>query len=87
LKKKLIAVAVVSLGLLAGCSGYETGDTIGEDNRFKVVGDIGNYDVLKDVETGCLYTESHHESTGLSPLFNKKGEVSGCGDVSKKEEF
>lgn len=86
MKKKIIAVfsGALLVVTLAGCSGYDTGDTVMGGN-YKVVGDKGYYDVLRDVKTGCYYLESH-TSSGLTPYYDKDGKVKGCGE-NVGEEF
>jgi hypothetical protein len=85
--KKLLIIGVASLSLLglAGCDGYETGTIV--DGTFKAVGDVGSYDILRDVETGCTYLQSHTSSTGITPYFGEDGEVIGCGQKNIKPKY
>lgn len=89
MKKNLLAVGLLGVVLLAGCGdgdrGYDTGKLLEDD--FKVVGNLGGkYDVILDLHTGCLYTESVFES-GLTPLYDENGEVQGCGEEVEESKF
>lgn len=80
MKRKLLTIfsGVLLIGVLAGCEGYGTGDIV-ENGDYKVMGNKGNYDVLQDLKTGCLYLEPHSDY-GLTPYYDKNGEVKGCGE-------
>lgn len=86
--KKVLLLAcllIMALTLVACDDGYQTGDYVG-DGDFIVVGNLGEQDVLKDVETGCEYLQPN-DSYALSPYLNEKGEVIGCGEpVNELEE-
>ena len=83
MNKKLLILGLASaltLGL-AGCSsGYETGEDV--DGNFKAIGDMGDFDLLRDKATGCVYIQSHHDSAEMSPYIGRDGKVMGCGDSS-----
>ena len=79
--KKALIIGMTSLTLLglAGCSGgYETGDEV--DSNFKAIGDIGDYDLLRDKETGCVYMQEHYDGVQMTPYYGRDGKVMGCGD-------
>ena len=85
-KIALSTVLLTSLLALTGCGGYETG-TVKEDGAWLVVGDRGGYDVLKDIETGCLYLQNHHDRSGIVPYFDEHGEVMGCGEEPELSKY
>lgn len=76
--KKLTLVAVVAALTLVGCGGYESGTRV-QDGQFEVVKDVGRYDLLRDIDTGCMYIESHRSDGGIAPYYDKDGKVAGCG--------
>lgn len=77
MKKVLIVLLLIIVLFLTGCEGYEQGEVV--HSRFKVIGDIEDYDVLRDVKTGCVYLESEYDYT-LTPLYDENGKVEGCGE-------
>lgn len=83
---KLLTVASMSLLLLTACDGFSDGSIV-KGGGFKAVGDKGDYyDILKDLETGCLYLESHYQ-TGLMPYYGEDGEVQGCGETESLPKY
>lgn len=81
--KKAVIVMLLAFGVLAGCEGGHSDGYVTEDGRFKAVGDAGSYDLMRDLETGCLYMEAHTDR-GMDPLYDKDGKVAGCGQEDKK---
>ena len=78
-KKTLFLGVALSILTLVGCEGYETGDVV-EGGAWRVVGDKGDYDVLRDTETGCLYLQSTYATTSVTPYYDEDGKVMGCGE-------
>jgi hypothetical protein len=84
MKKMLFVMALFSM-VLSGC-GYEEGEIV-EDGRFKVVDEVGSYDILRDTQTGCMYFyESYSHSQILTPVYDENGEVMGCGKKDFDED-
>ena len=81
MKKKTLALGVaLSVLTLAGCSGaYEEGNTV-EDGAWRVVGEKGRYDILRDTDTGCMYLQSKRSINGITPYYDEDGEIMGCGE-------
>lgn len=86
--KKLVLAGLIGLtALTLGACGYEQGSTV--YGKFKVIGDVGgNYALLRDVDTGCIYIETSSYPS-ISAFFDEEGKVAGCGqkdfDVKKYE--
>lgn len=77
--KRLLLLAF-AIPMLAACgAGYETNDYV-EDGDFKAVGDVGTYDILRDVRTGCQYLQPHSTTASLTPYYDEDGKVKGCGE-------
>ena len=83
-KKALVLGVALSVLTLTGCgNGYEEGSTV-ENGAWRVIGEKGRYDVLRDTDTGCVYLQSNKSIDGITPYYDEDGEVMGCGD---KEDF
>lgn len=79
MKKLLMGIGLLTISLtLVACGGYETGDYVKND-EFKVVGNVGDHDLLKDLKTGCLYIEPQND-IGMSPYYDENGKIQGCGE-------
>jgi predicted secreted protein len=77
--KKFILLIALTVGIisLAGCGGYEVGTTV-EDGAWKVIGTHGQYDMLRDLKTGCVYLQASADFS-LTPYIGEDGKVVGCG--------
>mgnify|MGYP003576106687 CR=1 FL=1 len=74
-------IAILTVLTLGAYSGYETGSYV-QNGQFEVIGNHGRYDILRDVETGCQYLEPMTDR-GLTPFYDKDGEVKGCTEVGE----
>jgi predicted small secreted protein len=83
--KKLLLIGAVAIGAisLAGC-GYTVGSTV-EDGAWKVIGEHGHYDMLRDLKTGCVYIEST-DGYEITPYYGEDGKVVGCGQKNFDED-
>lgn len=84
--KKVLLTSILLLTLLTGCEGYETGETT-HGGAWKVIGQHGDFDLVRDTNTGCVYLQSVYNIENLTPYYNAKGEVEGCGDKRNLEDI
>ena len=89
--KKILTYSAIVLGLLTltGCSdggGYATGKVVG-NGAWRVVGDKGNFDILRDTETGCLYLQSHYSNKNITPYYDENGDIMGCGEEDSSVKY
>uniref|UniRef100_A0AB39C7C3 Lipoprotein n=1 Tax=Bacillus phage KoopaTroopa TaxID=3234046 RepID=A0AB39C7C3_9CAUD len=81
MKKTLLAGLIGLTALTLGACGYEQGSTV-YGGKFKVIGDVGgNYALLRDVDTGCIYIERTSSYPSISAFFDENGKVAGCGQT------
>uniref|UniRef100_A0AB39C785 DUF6440 domain-containing protein n=1 Tax=Bacillus phage KoopaTroopa TaxID=3234046 RepID=A0AB39C785_9CAUD len=80
--KKILALAVLSMALLAGCSGGDTSRFADDiESNTDTGGSIETY-IMKDQQTGCKYVIfDWYQGGGASPLLDKDGKpVCGKGE-------
>ncbi|AGI11891.1 hypothetical protein X915_gp121 [Bacillus phage vB_BanS-Tsamsa] len=81
MKKTLLVTLIGLTALTLGACGYEQGSTV-YGGKFKVIGDVGgNYALLRDVDTGCIYIERTSSYPSISAFFDENGKVAGCGQT------
>lgn len=76
--KKILALAVLSVALLAGCEGGDTTRFIDDVDSKTKTGGIETY-IMKDQKTGCKYVLfDWYQGGGASPLLDENGQPM-CG--------
>ncbi|UGO51331.1 casein kinase-like protein 1 [Bacillus phage vB_BanS_Skywalker] len=85
MKKTLLVTLIGLTALTLGACGYEQGSTV-YGGKFKVIGEIGagsdgQYALLRDVDTGCIYIERTSSYPSISAFYDENGKVAGCGQT------
>jgi len=79
MKKKLVILGLITMGLLTGCdSNSNSNDNIKNDD-FTVVSETGisgyGVRVVRNKETGCEYIIATGSGTSITPFLGKDGKI------------